>query len=55
MKIASHFALLLVGSLTAMAQSERGNITGIATDPSGAAVATGGFLGFVKINPVILS
>ena len=39
MKIASHFALLLVGSLTAMAQSERGNITGIATDPSGAAVA----------------
>ena len=39
MRIASTVALLSVFSLAAMAQSERGNITGIATDQSGAAVA----------------
>ena len=36
------FALFFVCTLAAMAQSERGSITGIATDPSGAAVAGAG-------------
>lgn len=39
MRISSRVTLFLCLSLVAMAQSERGNITGIVTDPSGAAVA----------------
>jgi len=38
MRIARSIALLLLGSLAVMAQSERGNITGIVTDPTGATI-----------------
>ncbi len=39
MKLSRIAALLLVGSLVLNAQGERGNITGVVTDPTGAALA----------------
>ncbi|MBI3695084.1 MAG: carboxypeptidase regulatory-like domain-containing protein [Acidobacteria bacterium] len=39
MQAARLAVLLFLASFLAMAQSERGNITGIVTDPSGASVA----------------
>ncbi len=38
MRAAGTIVLLLLGSFAGMAQSERGNITGIVTDPTGAAI-----------------
>src|SRR5437879_1836011 len=40
MQIARSAALTLIATFVLMAQSERGNITGIVTDPSGAAIAS---------------
>src|SRR5436190_2831799 len=39
MQIVRSAVFVLIGSLTLMAQSERGSITGIVTDPTGAAIA----------------
>ena len=39
MQLTRSLVLMLIGSLTLMAQSERGSITGIVTDPTGAAMA----------------